>query len=582
MAARVLDELTEEEKYLACILADKSGIDIAEFCWQAPESEDNCFRAWPFQWGWWRCDDPLQIDQCSRSCGKSLSIKVRMFAFPFVFPGQEAVITAPELVHLEPIVQLVEQQFEATRLGREMRKKLPTHRPFMYEFLNGARIIGRIPQRDGKGVKGIHPLVLEQDEASDYPEPGWKELIETRLQGFAGSVWRSHGVTRGMGNDSFYKRSEHGQDDPPLRYRTRPGLTTVHRIVAMARPTWTDVERQEKIREYGSKEDPDYRRNILGSHGDAQSPIFVLSRLMKCVDDDPSSENNTEDFWHVAIKDTEIGRMREMNPKFDLLDLFLPPPTHASFKTIWMGADIGWTTGPTEILIAAEYKLEGEELRISRERKKSIPKGAVNRMKIIGRVTLNRIAAPDQVEIFMHLVDLYKPKVFAMDATGAGLPLFQAFQRRMEDVADHTGSARARQAVNAIRGYNFSSKILAEFDESIEDDPKWTLEDKIREKGIKRDVLELSTDVLRDYVDDERLWLPWDLDLIQQFRAQTFTINRNSRDQYGRKRIFSSGNFHALDAARMLALGHKQFALESMLREKPPATEPVLDIFMSW
>lgn len=572
--------LTEEECYLATILLDKSGIDIAEFMWYAPENPDGCWRAWPFQWGWWRCDDALQIDQSSRSCGKSMGIKVRMFAFPLVFPNQEATITAPELVHLEPIIQKIEQQFEATRLGRELRKKPPTHRPFMYEFKNGARIIGRIPQRDGKGVKGIHPLVLEQDEASDYPEPGWKELIETRLQG-SDSVWRAHGVTRGMGTDSFYKRSEHGQDDAPLRFVTRTGQTTVHRIVAMARPTWSDRERQEKIIEYGSKDDPDYRRNILGAHGDAQSPIFVLSRLMKCVDDDPSSEYNVEDYWRVSIKDSEIARMREMNPNFDLINMFVPPPTHASYKTIWMGADLGWTTDPTEILIGAEYPLDGDEKTVTRARKKAQPKTGANRLKIIGRITLNRIATPDQVEIFMTLIDAYRPKVFAMDSTGAGLPIFQSIQRRLED-ASRTGSARAKQAVHAIRGYNFSSKILAEFDESIDDDPKWTLEDKIKEKGIKRDVLELSTDVLRSYVDEERLWLPWDLNLIEQFRAQTFAINKNNRDQYGRKRIFSNGNFHALDAARMLALGHSQYAIESLLRAKEPATPPVLDVFMTF
>ena len=46
----------------------------------------------------------------------------------------------------------------------------------------------------------------------------------------------------------------------------------VHRITAMSRPNWSDEERQEKIKQYGSRDDPDYRRNVLGAHGDATNP----------------------------------------------------------------------------------------------------------------------------------------------------------------------------------------------------------------------------------------------------------------------------------------------------------------------
>jgi hypothetical protein len=237
----VLDILSEEEAYLYAILADPSGLDQAEFLWVDPSSEDNkfcphcgtefngahlhehdelgpddwehkypaasqCFRAWAFQWPWWRTSISHQVDQCARSVGKSLSVKVRACAFPFLFPGQEMVITAPELVHLEPIVGLIETQFYATRLLREMipsGRSAFTHRPFQANFLNGARLIGRIPQRDGRGVKGVHPIWLELDEAADYPSGGWTELRETLKRGFEGAMLRAHGVTRGCATTSM-------------------------------------------------------------------------------------------------------------------------------------------------------------------------------------------------------------------------------------------------------------------------------------------------------------------------------------------------------------------------------------------
>jgi hypothetical protein len=48
-------------------------------------------------------------------------------------------------------------------------------------------------------------------------------------------------------------------------------------------------------------------------------------------------------------------------------------------------------------------------------------------------------------------------------------------------------------------------------------------------------------------------------------------------DAYGR-RIFSRGNDHCLDAARMMALGWAQYSIEEMLRKEAPA--PVYDAFI--
>lgn len=269
----VTEKLSEEEAYLWAILSDTSGLDQAEFSWNNAEEEDYCFRAWSFQWGWWRDTSSLTIDQCGRSVGKSLSIKVRAYAFPFIHPGQEMVITAPEGNHLDAVTDVIETAFLDNRLGKEMLRDTRgngiKHRPFHMNFANGSRIMGRIPQRDGRGVKGIHPVWLELDEAQDYPDKGWVEIFETVKHGTEGAMWRAHGVTRGM-RDYFYKFT---QDDSGWK---------VNRYTAMHRPTWTMEEREAKIAHYGSRDHPDYRRNVLGLHGDATNPIFVLNRLMAC------------------------------------------------------------------------------------------------------------------------------------------------------------------------------------------------------------------------------------------------------------------------------------------------------------
>lgn len=563
----VIEDLSEEEKYLWAILSDESGLDLAEFTWTDELNKDGIWRAWPFQWSWFRCTNRQQIDQCARSVGKSLSIKLRGFAFPFVHPGQEMVITAPELNHLEPITDLIENQFYSCRLGRFMLqtgRSGVTHRPFKMNFKNGARIMGRIPQKDGKGVKGIHPIWLELDEAQDYPEPGWKELFETVKRGFGQDpVWRAHGVTRGV-RDKFHEYSTKGAQE---------GKWKVHKFTAMHRPVWTDEERQDKIALYHGRDDPDYRRNVLGEHGDATSPIFVLHRLMSCVDDNAESPYNTDEYTHFEITDSWLEQAdTTIEQELDL------PSYHTSrYNTFWCGMDVGWTNHPSEILVFAEEKMESDEYKYykgSREmgRRKAVPPLiSIPRLKLVCRITMTRIGSPDQKTAIMKVIEHYKPRAFSFDATGAGLPMFQDIQRDLE-------APEFEYIKTVVKGYNFSGNILVDFDTTIETSEWATKEDIIKETGIKRNTVEYATDKLRFLIDNGRFWLPWDKDLLAEFEGQTYKITKTALNSYG-KREYSLGKFHALDGCRMMALGWAQYAIEEFV--KKDTQEPVFDVFFT-
>lgn len=547
--ARVLEDLTEEEACLWAILQDVSGLDQAEFLWYAPDEDDGCFRAWPYQWSWWRCNDAYQIDQCARSVGKSLSIKVRGFSFPLLFPGQEMVITAPELVHLEPIVGLIESQIYATRLTSEMMvrgKSAVTHRPFQMNFANGARLIGRIPQRDGKGVKGIHPIWLELDEAQDYPSQGWTELTETLKRGKEGAVWRAHGVTRGI-RDDFY---EHTQNTPDNHWH-------VHRFPAMYRPNWSDEEREEKIKQYGSVEDPDYRRNVLGEHGDATNPLFVLTRLMKCVDDDPLSDYNTDEYTLIRVKEETLKLLG-----VDIVSQLDLPGRHLTYRgadpkrpkaIFWVGMDVGFTVDPSEILVFVEFRQK--------------PSDEFTQTKLICRVQLTRIGITDQVKTILHVMNFYNPKVFAMDRNGNGQPFVQLMQEWLDDPSlapEWAHDYNINETLTKIKGYNFSEKITVDFDPTIEvgdfDDPE-------KVAGQRRNTKEYGFDKLRSLVDSERMVLPWDEELLKQFQGGTWTNGKGQQDQYGR-RLFSKGNDHCLDAGAFFALGWAQYGIEEVLAQR--------------
>jgi hypothetical protein len=127
-----------------------------------------------------------------------------------------------------------------------------------------------------------------------------------------------------------------------------------------------------------------------------------------------------------------------------------------------------------------------------------------------------------------------------------------------------------------IKGFNFSGKILVDIDKTVKVDQ--FRGDVVEDAGINRNVLEYASDKLREMVDQERLQLPWDRDLIGEFQGQTYTVSRDTMNQYG-KREYAKGKFHALDAARMAILGYIQSPIDTFMANLSNS-EPVLDVFM--
>jgi hypothetical protein len=540
----VLEDLSEDECYLYAIMLDKSGIDLAEFSMTDDSQDDGCFRAWPFQWAWWRNEAKHQLDQGSRSLGKSLGIKIRSYAFPFNYPGQEMVITAPEGIHLDAITDVIETAFMNNRLGREMLidgRQGIKHRPFHINFKNGARIMGRIPQRDGKGMKGIHPIILELDEGQDFPEAGFNEVVETLKQGFEGAIWRVHGVTRGVVG-KFYEFSK-----PDSGW-------TVHHLPAMFRPTWSDTERSEKIMLYGSRNSPDYRRNVLGMHGDSTSPLVNLYALMACVreipmdkdhnpkHDHPDTIYNHEVYFNKRINNEQIEEAGDVSMLLDF------PRSHQKYRNIWIGMDVGYTISPSAIVVF------GEET----------DKNNRTILRLLTRVEMERVSNPNQVDVILHFLTFYQPLAFSMDKHGIGLPLYQDIQGIVEENPD------LRPILDMIKGYSFSEKILVDFDQTVkmDDSRPYKKEDKAKEAGVYRNTLEYSSDKIRQLFDDKRLILPFDRELIGQIQGQTVSIDKGKMDMYGRRRTFSKGNVHSLDAMKMMGLGFIQHEIEMLMKSE--------------
>lgn len=520
---------SEAEFYLYALLTDPSGVDLVEFAFVDEKSDDKCFRLYDFQTPWWRDRSKYQADQAGRSVGKSEGIVARACAHPFNFPGQQRLLSAPEFNHLRPIVDLIEHRIKTIWFLRAMcppnrHMGIARQPQWQVRFLNGAEIRTRLPNLDGRGVKGSHSVVIEIDEAQNYPEPAWAEIVECLVDD-PRAEFRIHGVPTGV-RGTFWKWTTGLDVNLPW---------VVHRIMAMQRNTWNDLERKRKIAMYGgSRSYPDYRRNILGEHGDASSPLFVLARLMACVDDDPGSEYNTSIYTPLTITDEDLRDQRvgyeDDDPERpgieELLDAKVPAIHKIGYSYYYGGGDVGVTQHPSEFLIFGQ-----------------VEKKVVHRLLL--RLHLERVSIEDQVAAIQWLKQFYGRRLvgFGIDRAGVGFGVWQPLADcKIEDGIIAAGSTKEPW----VYGWDFSEKIVAELNPDVGED--------LDEQMVRRFLVDYASEELRAMVDKKMLQLPSDNELLNQFQGQTWTRGRGGKQDPNKpNKTWSRGNFHALDAAKYFA-----------------------------
>lgn len=530
---------SDDEIALLAILWDESGIDLAEFAFEDPSQNHGRTRLRDYQWPYMADDSPQQNDLSSRDVGKSWSISVRAAAFPFSYPGEHMLIFAPEMNHLSPLTQAIEQRIDSCRILREMRpttvSKGITRTPhWQCTFLNRATIFSRLPGQRNAGPKGMHVVKLEVDEGQDLDDGAWVELEPTLKRGTDGWSWRVHGVTRGVG-DTFDRLAE------------SPEWHT-HKLMAMHRPTWNDSERASKIAMYGgSSLSADYRRNIYGEPGDTNSALFVLARLRAVQDIDDNSLYNRDVYTAIKIEEEMLGGHtpaeiveRQLNG-IHKSTWELAPKGYSAF---YAGMDIGATIDPTEILLFGQ--------RADKQREQ---------LDLLLRIRLLRIPIEDQQEVVELLLRYYGPKLvsFGMDRSGLGFDIYQRLHRKYGD---------------RIQGFVFNGKYAVELEDR---EPKF--KEQLADLAIDRPFIEYASDALREVVDAKGFLLPNDSEVMSEWRGESYFVVKAKGGPYGAKKQYSSSSCHSLDAARVMIAGKRLQHLHKMLAEQAPP-KPVLDVFM--
>jgi hypothetical protein len=444
---------------------------------------------------------------------------------------------------LIPIGKVIEARIEGCRLLREcLKKDRPgqtgfSHNPFGVEYADGTQIVGRIPNRDGKGVKGQHQRDLLVDEGQDYPDPGYTELQETVMKD-DDFTYQIYGVHRGARGGEFSRRAA-------------GGVFNTHSITAMQRPTWSKEEKEAAIDIYGGVNSPDYRRNILGEPGAASSPIFVIARLMACVDQNPESYYNTSQYVEQTLRWEDFAELGVT------LEQIIDLPYDLKSDRIIAGVDLGLTNSPTVCSIFAEidYKAKGEHAKRKR-------------LALIRRITLERFKSKE-IRQLCYQVWKWRQDILGIgiDITGLGFPMFQEME------SDESYPEEFKQAV---RGWKFNEKIEYDVEQrKIEETDMYNYALPEESEVVKLTVIEATTNYLREWVDSGELLLPMDREVVEDLLAENIQrINDVSRLTGSKK----PNRFHILDSFRMASLIDKLDRQEVSYGELHHG--PILDGFL--
>lgn len=335
--------------------------------------------------------------------------------------------------------------------------------------------------------------------------------------------------------------------------RVQGGMFKIHSLTAIQRPTWGPEEKRAAIDTYGGVNSPDYRRNILGEPGAASSPIFVVSRLMACVDQSPDSDYNTN------VYSNQHFRWEDFSQSGITIDNAIDLPYVLKTKKILVGMDLGLTNSPTVCSIFAEidHRMKGEHA----------PR---KRLALIRRITLQHFKSKD-IRHLAYLIWKWRRDLYGigMDITGLGFPIFQ----EIED--DETYPEEFRRSV---MGWKFNEKITINIESESErrgiDPGSEAYFQPEEEEQTKITVIEATTNNLREWVDSNYLLLPMDNEVVEDLLAENLQRVQDVSRLTGTKK---PNRFHILDSFRMATLVEK---LHDQVQVSDRTGGPVLDAMM--
>jgi hypothetical protein len=557
------------EFQLRCINNDP-GLWVPYFL-REPEDPDHLdsYALWPYQLESIRHICPT-IHKCGAEVGKTRELTAWSLWKAFTVPGGSGLVGAPQLTHLEEIIDAKLDQLEWNedlKPSLIRHKKVPHH---SMKWASGFKEDYRPAGHDGEAFRGVHVRTygIIDEAAKLYNKKQWSEFFRALKPG---CVPKFYSVPDGRRDTEFYRLGKlaEGADKAEASEATKAASKYVQSLkyklivwpkTIMPPPYWTPERKTKYIDEFGGEDSPGYQHNIMAQDGDPENPVFPWSqfqyvvkevpeyRCLKILVDDKNNEVIVRGYKYaisgynggpvpemITLIDTTFTlKDREKGKGFFDYDLVADSEgnikmTESEFRNLIkgffvkvpglnrMGGDFGYSQDPTELLV--KHIVGKEKIRIA-------------------RLHMKHVTYDIQDQAFDALDDIYCLR----DTISGGTDLGNAGSAVMHDLCG-LPQYRHKDYENRLKGFQFEGTT------ENRDEEGTPMVDAKNDKPVKITMKEFATDHLTRGIQRHTEVFPPDPDMITFYTGHTCTA--------GKHRIYDKKNDHIIDADRAEELADK-------------------------
>jgi len=410
------------------------------------------------------------------------------------------------------------------RDGQRKMQRFPYPR---VEFVNGSVLYFRAAGAYGEAFRSLHVERVWVDEGAWLSEEAWRALRQCLK---AGGRLRVYSTPNGVRNSTYYRLTT------STRWR-------VFHWPSWLNPSWTGDHEADLLEFYGGRGSAGWQHEVAGEHGAPSYGAFNPEHLALAVQDVP-------EYVKVVITGEELADCRseqEEEERFEALLGIWP-----DCGEYYVGADLGYTNDPTEILVFKESG--GKEGQKTKDKGQLAGEDGEQRLdgrgvRLVLRVHMEKVGYPQIAQCLGVIDTLLAPAGIGIDNGGNGLAVVQELMS--------LDKYKGRGFDGRLLGLDFGSTTAFELPDGTQ---------------VKKRTKELMTSLINRALQRREIVFPnSDPEIADQFLTQTYSLNNGSV-------TYSKGNDHIIDATRCMVLSRDKAATESPYHARDYLVRPPLPL----
>jgi len=399
-----------------------------------------------------------------------------------VFQGtfRWGIISSCDATKIRGVMETILSAFDNHPILKQWNCKHKSHPAYLATFDNGCKIesvnnnmAGKEP---GKNWFQKHADKNWEEEASFLTDSVTNKRLMAQSE--LGMIERLTGMA------NFKKLSPIGR-----RFFDLKNENMVTNLPSYVNETWDKEKDEAAEQEFGGKQSPGYRTQILGQVVDDGNSVYDIERIRECYKRDKNGDP-------ILIKTFEINKNNFYRFK-EVLVLDRPINT----ESVWIGIDKGEGAAPSEMIVLFKF---GE-----------IYKYEYN-------ITTYKLSPDEDNEVAEYVIEQLRTNVASIDTTsGGGKAMFSYLAKKFNKPNEEH-----------IVGVSFNEKIAIDFATDEKGDYKF---DKAGQRELKEEfIVDWSIQRLKHLFYNKKIVALFDMKLDTQF--DNITVMRSGqRTVYGSK-----------------------------------------------